>query len=134
MTDKKPLKIAMLDAARSRIEAARAMTPLQAYRLDNPVEIDENVSMDLAKQIQIECRPFLDPDLVLDGTDLDLAELRRKLLAVDAAIGRYHEVRFQLRQRGYEIAIQNPCSHASVDEIKRDAIVAEIELIMSGEQ
>ena len=101
---------------------------------DAELGLDEGTSMDLAKQIEIECRPFLSPDLKLDGTDLELADLRKRLLAVDHAIGRYHEVKFQLRRRGYEIAIQNPCSHATIDEIKRDAIIAEIEIIMSGEQ
>lgn len=111
----------------------RHLTPLQLYRLQHPVEPDEGASMDLAKQIEIECRPFLDPDLLLDGTDLELAEIRRKLLAVDQAIGRHHEVRFRLRRRGYEIAIDTTLA-STADEIKRDAIIAEIEMIMSGEQ
>ncbi|MCZ7890466.1 hypothetical protein O9X99_02130 [Agrobacterium salinitolerans] len=101
---------------------------------DAELGLDEGESMDLAKQIELDCRPFLDPDLKLDGTDKDLADLRRKLIAVDRAIGRYHEIKFQLRQRGYEIAIEHPRSMATVDEIKRDAIVAEIEMIMRGEQ
>ncbi|MBY5819996.1 hypothetical protein HFN60_30870 [Rhizobium leguminosarum] len=101
---------------------------------DAELGLDQGVTMDLAKQIEIECRPYLDPDLRLDGSDEALTDLRRKLLAVDQAIGRYHEVRFKLRQRGYEIAIEHPRSMATIDEIKRDAIVAEIELIMRGEQ
>lgn len=111
----------------------RHLTPLQLYRLQHPVEPNEGASMDLAKQIEIECKPFLDPDLRLDGTDQELAEIRRKLLAVDQAIGRHHEVRFRLRQRGYEIAIDTTLA-STADEIKRDAIIAEIEMIMSGEQ
>jgi hypothetical protein len=55
-------------------------------------------------------------------------------LAVDTAIGRYHEIKFRKRQRGYEIAIEHPRSMATIDEIKRDAIIAEIEMIMRGEQ
>lgn len=111
----------------------RHLTPLQLYRLQHPVDLDEGTSMDLAKQIEIECRPFLDPDLQLDGTDLELAEIRRKLLAVDQAIGRQHEVKFRLRRRGYEIAIDATLA-STADEIKRDAIIAEIEMIMRGEQ
>lgn len=90
--------------------------------------------MDMAKQIEIECRPFLSPDLKLDGTDIELADLRQKLLAVDRAIGRHHEIRFKKRQRGYEIAIDTQHPMSTVDEIKRDAIIAEIEMIMRGEQ
>ena len=110
------------------------LTTLEKYRIDHPVEVDEGASMDLAKQIEIECRPFLSPDLRLDGTDMELADLRRKLLAVDRAIGRHHEVKFQLRAKGYEIAIAHPRSMSTIDEIRRDAIIAEIELIMSGKQ
>lgn len=88
----------------------------------------------MAKQIEIECRPFLSPDLKLDGTDIELADLRQKLLAVDRAIGRHHEIRFKKRQRGYEIAIDTQHPMSTVDEIKRDAIIAEIEMIMRGEQ
>ncbi|WP_322886498.1 hypothetical protein U8C31_18190 [Sinorhizobium medicae] len=100
---------------------------------DTDLGLDEGQTMDLAKSMEIEFRPFLSPDLRLDGTDLELADLRKKLLAVDQAIGRHHWVKFQLRQRGYEIAIDTtePCS--TVDEIRRDAIIAEIEMIMSGE-
>ncbi len=101
---------------------------------DAELGLDEGTSMDMAKQLRIDFKPFLDPDLVLDCTDMELADLRRKLLAVDAAIGRHHEVKFRKRERGYEIAIQNPRSHATIDEIKRAAIISEIELIMSGEQ
>ena len=111
----------------------RHLTPLQLYRLQHPVEPGEGASMDLAKQIEIECRPFLDPDLRLDGTDQELAEIRRKLLAVDQAIGRHHEVKFRQGQRGYQIAIDTTLA-STADEIKRDAIFAEIEMIMSGEQ
>lgn len=111
----------------------RHLTPLQLYRLQHPVDLDEGASMDLAKQIEIECKPFLDPDLRLDGTDIELAEIHQKLLAVDQAIGRHHEVRFRLRNRGYEIAIDTQRA-STVDEIKRDAIIAEIEMIMQGEQ
>lgn len=111
----------------------RHLTPLQLYRFQHPIEPDEGASMDLAKLIEIECRPFLDPDLKLDGTDLELTEIHRKLLAVDQAIGRHHEVLFRLRRRGYEIAIDTTLA-STVDEIKRDAIIAEIEMIMSGEQ
>lgn len=101
---------------------------------DVELGLDEGTSMDLAKQIEIDFRPFLDPDLMLEGTDTELTDLRRKLLAVDHAIGRYHEIKFTKRQRGYEIAIRHPRSMASIDEIKRDAIIAEIEMIMRGEQ
>ncbi|MCZ8158289.1 MAG: hypothetical protein O9256_00090 [Rhizobiaceae bacterium] len=111
----------------------RHLTPLQVYRLQHPIETDEGASMDLAKHIEIECRPFLDPDLRLDGTDQELAEIRRKLLAVDQAIGAHHEVKFRLRRRGYEIAIDTTLA-STIDEIKRDAIIAEIEMIMRGEQ
>ncbi|OAE46836.1 hypothetical protein [Agrobacterium tumefaciens] len=96
--------------------------------------LDEGTSMDMAKQIEIECRPFLSPDLKLDGTGIELADLRQKLLAVDRAIGRHHEIRFKKRQRGYEIAIDTQHPMSTVDEIKRDAIIAEIEMIMRGEQ
>ncbi|WP_037068252.1 hypothetical protein [Allorhizobium undicola] len=81
---------------------------------DAELGLDEGTSMDMAKQMEIDFKPFLDPDLVLDGTDQELADLRQKLLAVDRAIGRH------------------PMS--TIDEIKRDAIIAEIEMIMSGEQ
>lgn len=112
----------------------RFLTTLEKHRLENPAVVDEGASMDLATQMEIEFKPFLDPDLLLDGTDTELADLRRKLLAVDRAIGRYHEIKFQLRQRGYEIAIEHPRSMSTIDEIKREAIIAEIEMIMSGEQ
>ncbi|MFL0693664.1 MAG: hypothetical protein ACJLUP_16670 [Agrobacterium tumefaciens] len=111
----------------------RHLTPLQVYRLQHPVSPDEGASMDLAKQIETECKPFLDPDLRLDGTDLELAEIHRKLLAIDQAIGGHHEVRFRLRNRGYEIAIDTTLA-STADEIRRDAIIAEIEMIMRGEQ
>lgn len=101
---------------------------------DAELGLDQGVTMDLAKQIEIECRPYLDPDLRLDGTDMQLADLRRKLLAVDHAIGWHHEVKFRKRTRGYEIAIGTQHPMSTVDEIKRDAIIAEIEMIMSGEQ
>lgn len=101
---------------------------------DADLGLDDGVSMDLAKQIEIECRPFLSPDLRLDGTDQELVDLRRKLIAVDRAIGRYHEVKFQKRQRGYEIAINREYPISTVDEIKHSAIIAEIEMIMRGEQ
>lgn len=101
---------------------------------DAELGLDEGATMDMAKQMEIDFRPLLSPDLKLDGTDQELTDLRKKLLAVDRAIGRYHEVKFQLRRRGYEIAIDSDCSRATIDEIKRDAIIAEIELIMSGEQ
>lgn len=112
----------------------RFLTTLEKYRLDHPVEIDDVASMDLAKQLEIEFQPFLAPGLRLDGTDQELADLRRKLLAVDAAIGRYHWIKFELRRRGYEIAIDNSEPRSTADDIKRDAIVAEIEMIMRGEQ
>lgn len=112
----------------------RFLTPLEKYHLENLVVVDEGASMDLAKQIEADFKPFLSPDLALDGTDLELADLRKKLLEIDKTIGRYHEIKFQLRQRGYEIAIQNPRSNATIDEIRRDSIVAEIEQIMSREQ
>lgn len=112
----------------------RFMTTLEKYRLEIPVALDEGVSMDLAKQMKLEFAPFLAPDLQLDGTDQELADLRRKLLAVDQAIGRHHEIKFLLRRRGYEIAIDNEHPMSTVDEIRRDAIIAEIEMIMSGEQ
>lgn len=101
---------------------------------DAELGLDEGVSMDLAKQMEVEFKPFLTPDLKLDGTDLELADLRRKLLAVDQAIGRHHEVKFQKRRRGYEIAIDNSEPTATIDLIKRDAIIAEIEMIMGGAQ
>ncbi|TAW15092.1 hypothetical protein ELI25_04125 [Rhizobium ruizarguesonis] len=101
---------------------------------DAELGLDEGASMDLAKQMRIEFRPLLAPDLGLDGTDTELADLRRKLLAVDKAIGRYHEVRFKLRQGGYEIAINREHPISTVDEIKHRAIIAEIEMIMRGEQ
>lgn len=53
---------------------------------------------------------------------------------VDHAIGRHHEIKFQKRERGYEIAIDREHPMSTIDEIRRDAIIAEIELIMSGEQ
>lgn len=112
----------------------RFMTILEKYRHDNPVEVDQGRTMDLAKQLEIEFKPFLAPDLRLDSTDQELADLRRKLLAIDQAIGRHHEIKFQLRRRGYEIAIDNSHPMSTVDEIRRDAIVAEIEMIMRGEQ
>ncbi|KQY20055.1 hypothetical protein [Rhizobium sp. Root482] len=101
---------------------------------DGELGLDEGTSMDMAKQMQIDFTPYLDPDLVLDGTDEELADLRRKLIAVDRAIGRHHEIKLRKRQRGYEIAVEHPRSMSTVDEVKRDAIIAEIELIMSGEQ
>jgi hypothetical protein len=101
---------------------------------DHELGLEEGQTMDLAKQMQIEFSPFLAPDLRLDGTDLELADLRRKLLAVDAAIGRHHEVKFQKRRRGYEIAIDTTEPRSTVDDIKRDTIIAEIEMIMRGEQ
>lgn len=112
----------------------RFLTPLQKHRVENPVEVDEGVSMDLAKQMEIEFRPFLPPDLRVDGTDQELADLRRMLLAVDQAIGRHHWIKFQLRNRGYEIAIDNTEPRSTIDDINHDAIVAEIEMIMRGEQ
>ncbi|MBY3594263.1 hypothetical protein HJA87_31165 [Rhizobium bangladeshense] len=112
----------------------RFLTPLEKYRLDHPVEIDEGASMDLGKSMEIEFKPFLSQDLRLDGTDLELADLRKKLLAVDVAIGRYHWIKFELRRRGYEIAIDSSEPRSTIDEITRDAIVAEIEMIMRGEQ
>ncbi|WP_127635479.1 hypothetical protein [Sinorhizobium meliloti] len=90
--------------------------------------------MDLGKSMENEFRTLLASDLRLDGTDLELADLRRKLLAVAQAIGRYHWIRFQLRSTGYEITIDNSEPRSTIDEIKRDAIIAEIEMIMSGEQ
>lgn len=101
---------------------------------DQEFGLDEGQTMDMAKQMQIDFKPFLSPDLVLDGTDQELSDLRNKLLAVDHAIGRHHEVRFQKRARGYEIAIDTQHPMSTVDEIRRDAIIAEIEMIMSGEQ
>ncbi|WP_276118015.1 hypothetical protein [Pararhizobium qamdonense] len=101
---------------------------------DQELGLNEGHSMDLAKQMEIEFKPFLSPDLKLDGTDQELAGLRKKLLAVDATIGRHHEVKFQLRRRGYEIAIDNSHQTATIDEIRRGAIIAEIEMIMAGEQ
>ncbi|MGI0523962.1 hypothetical protein [Rhizobium giardinii] len=126
--------VRMSVAMRMAYSGERHLTPLQKYRLDHSVEVDEGASMDLAKQMEAEFKPFLSPDLQLDGTDQELADLRKKLLAVDQAIGRHHEVKFQLRRRGYEIAIEHPRSMSTVDEIRRDAIVAEIEMIMRGEQ
>lgn len=101
---------------------------------DQELGLDEGVTMDLAKQMEIEFRPFLSPDLRLNGTDMELAYLRKKLLAVDNAIGRHHEIRFKKRQRGYEIAIDREHPMSTVDDIRRDAIIAEIEMIMRGEQ
>ncbi|MDX0503349.1 hypothetical protein GOC80_11995 [Sinorhizobium medicae] len=101
---------------------------------DAELGLDEGTSMDMARQMEIDFRPLLAPDLRLDGTDQELFDLRQKLLAVDRAIGRYHEVGFKKRQRGYEIAIEHPRSMATIDDIKRDSIIAEIEIIMSGEQ
>ncbi len=101
---------------------------------DAELGLDPSVTMDLVKQMEIDFRPFLSPDLKLDGTDQELADLRKKLLAVDRAIGRYHEVKFQLRRRGYEIAINREHPISTVDEIKHSAIIAEIEQIMRGEQ
>lgn len=141
--EEKSRKVALMQASANRIKASRMrlaasedsnLTPLQKYRLENPPAIIEGASMDLAKQIENEFKPFLSPDLVLDGTDIELDVLRKKLIEIDKTIGRYHEMKFQLRAKGYEIAIQNPCSHATIDEIRRDSICAEIELIMSKKQ
>ncbi|TAX58940.1 hypothetical protein ELI02_02250 [Rhizobium leguminosarum] len=101
---------------------------------DAELGLDQGVTIDLAKQMEIDFRPLLSPDLKLDGTDQELNDLRKKLLAVDRAIGRHHEIKFSKRNKGYQIAIEHPRSMSTVDEIKRDAIIAEIELIMSGEQ
>lgn len=101
---------------------------------DAELGLDQGVTMDLARRMEIDFRPLLAPDLRLDGTDMDLADLRRKLLAVDQAIGRHHEIRFRKRAKGYEIAIDTQHPMSTVDEIKRDAIIAEIEMIMRGEQ
>lgn len=101
---------------------------------DAELGLDEGLSMDLARQMEIEFKPFLSPDLRLDGTDQELNDLRKKLLDVDRAIGRYHEVKFQLRKRGYEIAIDRELMLSTVDDIKHGAIIAEIEMIMAGEQ
>jgi len=110
---------------------------------DQELGLDEGHTMDMAKQTQIAFKPFLSPDLILDGTDQELVDLRRKLLAVDHAIGRYHEMSFvmtchtpplityQINISGIEDIIK---SGSDVDQIKRSAIIAEIELIMSGEQ
>lgn len=99
---------------------------------DVELSLDEGQTMDLAKQMEFDFRPFLSPALRLDGTDQELADLRRKLLAVDQAIGRHHEIRFQKRARGYEIAIDTRYPMSTVDEIRRDKIIAEIEPIMNG--
>ena len=101
---------------------------------DADLGLDEGQTMDFAAQMEIEFKPFLSPDLVLDGTDQELADLRQRLLAVDHAIGRHHEIRFQKRAKGYEVAIDTQHPISTVDEIRRDAIIAEIEMIMSGEQ
>lgn len=101
---------------------------------DAELGLDEGTSMDMANQMGIDFRPLLSPDLRLDGTDTELAHLRKKLLAVDQAIGRHHEIRFRKRAKGYEIAIDTQHPMSTVDEIKRDAIIAEIEMIMMGEQ
>ncbi|KQQ61181.1 hypothetical protein ASF69_01785 [Rhizobium sp. Leaf311] len=130
----------IIDADRQSIQADGTMKDWPVERggvyamTDAELGLDEGQSMDFAKQMEMQFRPFLALDLRLDGTDTELLDLRRKLLAVDAAIGRYHEVKFQLRSKGYEIAIEHPRSHATIDEIKRDAIIAEIEMIMRGEQ
>lgn len=141
--DEKAKKVSIMQASAMRIKAARMrlaasedshLTLLQKYRLENPPVVAEGTSMDMAKQMELEFQPFLAPGLVLDDTDPELFDLRKKLIEIDQAIGRYHEVKFQLRSKGYDIAIQNPCSHATIDEIRRDAIIAEIELIMKGDQ
>lgn len=127
--------------------AERFLTPLQKYQryhLENPVEVDEGQTMDLAKQIEIDFKPFLAPGCHLDGTDAELADLRRKLLAVDQAIGRYHEVEFILTchtpplvtwQTGLSgVGINAITKGSDVDQIKRSAIIDEIDMIMKGEQ
>jgi len=101
---------------------------------DQELGLDEGVTMDFARQIEIEFKPFLSHDLQLYGTDQELVDLRKKLLSVDRAIGRYHEIKFQLRKRGYEISIDRELMISTVDDIKHGAIIAEIEMIMSGEQ
>lgn len=101
---------------------------------DQELGLDEGVSMDLAKSMEIEFKPFLAPDQRLEGTDQELADMRKKLLAVDHAIGRHHEIKFQLRAHGYEIAIDRELMLSTVDDIKHGAIIAEIEMIMKGEQ
>lgn len=141
--EEKSRKVALMQASANRIKASRMrlaasedshLTPLQKYRLENPFAVDEGTSMDFAEQMKMEFQPFLSPDFKFDGTDTEFADLRKKLLEIDRVIGRYHEVKFQLRKRGYEIAIAHPRSMATIDEIRRDAIVAEIELIMSKKQ
>ena len=130
----------ILDPDRQKIDADGNVTDWPENRIgrytwtDAELGLDEGVTMDLVKQMEIDFRPFLSPDLRLDETDLELAELRKKLLAVDNAIGRHHEVKFQKRAKGYEIAIDNSHPMATIDEIKRDAIIAEIEMIMRREQ
>ena len=101
---------------------------------DAELGLDEGQTMDLAKQMEFDFRPFLSPDLRLDGTDQELADLCKKFLAVDRAIGRHHEIRFQKRARGYEIAIDTRHPMSTVDEIRRDKIIADIEMIMKGGQ
>lgn len=141
--EEKSRKVAMMQASANRIKSTRMqlaaaedsqLTILQKYRLENPPVIGQGASVELAKQIEQEFLPFLSPDLSLHGTDIELADLRKKLIEIDQVIGRYHEIKFQLRSKGYEIAIEHPRSMATIDDIKRDAIIAEIELIMSGEQ
>lgn len=101
---------------------------------DAELGLDDGESMDMAKQMEIEFRPFLSPGLRLTDDDLALVDLRRKLIAVDRAIGRHHAVQFKLFADRYEITIDNEHPTSTVDAIQRERIVDEIEMIMSGEQ
>ena len=124
----------------------RFMTQLEKYRLDHPVDLDEGVSMDLAKQMEIEFQPFLTPGLRLDGTDLELTVLRKKLFAVDQAIAQ-HEIYFSLTCHSPPLItwstsfggitideIIDPTEQSQIKLRAITAITAHIERIMSGEQ
>lgn len=141
MTDEKPLKIAMLDAARKRIEAARATVHPHddvfaefrpGFFADKDagwIETFHAIQREHKDDIDAWAKAFLDYHPVVHQRTVEAVRAWADQLPWPDGRAGIEQARMSVR---IAIAMRMACS--TIDEIKRDAIRNEIEMVINGEQ
>lgn len=141
MTDDKARKVALLDAARQRIEAARATVHPHddvfaefrpgffADRDRDWIETFHSIQRDYGADIEAWANAFLDFHPLRDQRTVGAVKAWADQLPWPDDRDGSEQARMSVR-----ISIAMRMAYSTVAEIRRDAIIAEIEMIMSGEQ
>lgn len=141
MTDEKARKVAILEAARKRIEAARAVVHPHddifsefrpgffADRDRDWIETYHSIQREQKDDIDAWAKAFLDFHPVSHQRTVEAVRAWADQLPWPADREGIEQARMSVR-----IAIAMRMAYSTVDEIKRDAIRDEIETVMSGEQ